>query len=276
MDHVSREFETREGQTLVALDDFTLDVPAGTFLTIVGPSGCGKSTLLNLVSGLMPASGGSLRYKGRVREGVDTSIGYVTQRDNLLPWRTLLGNVELALEVQGLPRAERQDRARQWIARVGLAGFERRYPDELSGGMRQRANIARTLIHDPDLILMDEPFGPLDALTRLSLQAELLQLWNQDRKTVVFITHDLVEAIALADRTVVMSARPGRIRLVLDVPLPRPRDVYRIHSEPAFAALYDQVWTAITAETTISGEGGPHGPAPERLKDLAVELNVST
>ncbi len=271
---VRRVFPTRDGGSMVALEDFSLDVPPGQFLTIVGPSGCGKSTLLNVISGILPATAGEVIYKGQPRAGIDTSIGYVTQRDNLLPWRTLLGNVELALEIQGAPKSQRRELARDWIGRVGLAGFEGHYPHELSGGMRQRANIARVLIYNPDLILMDEPFGPLDALTRLSLQAELLRLWEAERKTVVFITHDLVEAIALADRTVVMSARPGRIRLVVDVPLDRPRDIYHIHTQPQFVELYEEVWSAITTETPP-----PEGitrPAPRDLEAMAAELNLTS
>src|SRR5437899_2347234 len=196
---VSRDFITR-GKTIQAMAGVSLDVSAGEFLTVVGPSGCGKSTLLNIVCGLLAPSRGSVLYKGARLTGVNTEIGYVTQADNLYPWRTLRENVEFPLEIRGVARGERRARAAALIERVGLAGFEDHYPYELSGGMRQRANIIRTLVYDPEVILMDEPFGPLDAQTRLLLQDQLLKLWDGARKTIVFITHDLGEAVALADR----------------------------------------------------------------------------
>jgi NitT/TauT family transport system ATP-binding protein len=178
---VSRDFFTR-GKTIQAMTGVSLGVGAGEFLTVVGPSGCGKSTLLNIVCGLLSPSSGSVLYKGAPVAGVNTEIGYVTQADNLYPWRTLRENVEFPLEVRGVPRGERRERAAAFIERVGLAGFEDHYPYELSGGMRQRANIIRTLVYDPEVILMDEPFGPLDAQTRLLLQDQLLHLWDAARK----------------------------------------------------------------------------------------------
>jgi len=244
---VSRDFITR-GKTIQAMAGVSLDVSAGEFLTVVGPSGCGKSTLLNIVCGLLAPSRGSVLYKGARLTGVNTEIGYVTQADNLYPWRTLRENVEFPLEIRGVARGERRARAAALIERVGLAGFEDHYPYELSGGMRQRANIIRTLVYDPEVILMDEPFGPLDAQTRLLLQDQLLKLWDGARKTIVFITHDLGEAVALADRVVVMTARPGTVRRICPVPLERPRDVFHLHDDERFRQTYDTLWDDLEAE----------------------------
>ena len=244
---VSRDFITR-GKTIQAMAGVSLDVSAGEFLTVVGPSGCGKSTLLNIVCGLLAPSRGSVLYKGARLTGVNTEIGYVTQADNLYPWRTLRENVEFPLEIRGVARGERRARAATLIERVGLAGFEDHYPYELSGGMRQRANIIRTLVYDPEVILMDEPFGPLDAQTRLLLQDQLLKLWDGARKTIVFITHDLGEAVALADRVVVMTARPGTVKRICPVPLERPRDVFHLHDDERFRQTYDTLWDDLEAE----------------------------
>jgi NitT/TauT family transport system ATP-binding protein len=247
---LSREFDSR-GKRVLALDSVDLSLAEGEFLTIVGPSGCGKSTLLNLVVGLLRPSAGRILFRGHPITGITPAIGYVTQRDNLLPWRTLIENVEVALELRAVPRDERRRRALTLIEQVGLHGFEDHYPHELSGGMRQRANIARTLIYDPALILMDEPFGPLDAQTRLLLQEQLLTLWSATGKTIVFITHDLVEAIALADRVVVMTSRPGRIKHVAAVPIPRPRRVDEIHGSPEFRTTYERLWTELRPEVRL-------------------------
>jgi NitT/TauT family transport system ATP-binding protein len=244
---VSRTFVGRRG-VVEAMAGVSLDVAPGEFVTLVGPSGCGKSTLLNVVSGLLPPSAGAVVYKGAVLRGVNTGIGYVTQADNLYPWRTLRENVEFPLELRGVPPAERRRRAAALIERVGLGGFEEHYPHELSGGMRQRANIVRTLVYDPEVILMDEPFGPLDAQTRLILQDELLRLWDAARKTIVFITHDLAEAVALADRVVVLTARPGRVKRVCPVPLRRPRDLFHLHDDAQFRAIYDTLWDDLEDE----------------------------
>jgi NitT/TauT family transport system ATP-binding protein len=249
---VSRDFITR-GRVIPAIAGLSLDVGAGEFLTIVGPSGCGKSTLLNIISGLLAVTGGEVRYKGTAVRGVNREIGYVTQADNLYPWRTLRENVEFALEVRGMPRAERRGRAVGFIERVGLAGFEDHYPHELSGGMRQRANIIRTLVYDPEVILMDEPFGPLDAQTRLILQDQLLGLWDAARKTIIFITHDLAEAVALADRVVVMTARPGRVKRICPVPLKRPRDLFHLHDDEQFRITYDTLWDDLEEEVRKAG-----------------------
>src|SRR5262245_33686511 len=250
---VSRDFVTR-GRVIPAMAGLSLDVTAGEFLTIVGPSGCGKSTLLNIVSGLLAPSRGAVLYKGTPVRGVNTEIGYITQADNLYPWRTLQENVEFALEVRGMPRAERRRRSGELIERVGLGGFEDHYPHELSGGMRQRANIVRTLVYDPEVILMDEPFGPLDAQTRLILQDQLLGLWDAARKTIIFITHDLAEAVALADRVVVLTARPGRVKRICPVPLKRPRDLFHLHDDEQFRITYDALWDDLEAEVRKAAE----------------------
>ena len=250
LEGVQQVFHAR-GQQVVALDDFSLDVHRGELVTVVGPSGCGKSTLLNLLVGLQSPTAGTIVYNGTVwpRGQINTAIGYVTHEDNLFPWRTLQGNVEFGMEVRKFPKAQRAEIAARLIREVGLGGFERYYRHELSGGMRQRANIIRTLSYEPDVILMDEPFGPLDAQTRLQLQGQLLQLWqSRPGTTIVFITHDLAEAIALADRVVVMTRRPGRIKTVVDVDIARPRDIYQLQTSDDFHHLYEQVWRVLEDE----------------------------
>lgn len=249
---VAKRFISR-GALITALERIDLSIAAGEFVTIVGPSGCGKSTLLNIVSGLMAASEGEVRFQGTRVTGVDRRIGYITQSDNLYPWRTLRDNVAFPLEIAGVGKLERHKRADEWIERVGLKGFETAYPHELSGGMRQRTNIIRTLVYGPEVILMDEPFGPLDAQTRITLQDQLLQLWEASRATVIFITHDLTEAIALADRVLLMSARPGRMVRDDRVDIARPRDIFHTHDNPRFRRLYDEIWREL--EVQVRGAG---------------------
>lgn len=260
---VYKVFVTRSGRrqrAFLALHGITLSIAQGRFVSLVGPSGCGKSTLLNMVAGLVRPTQGEVQYKSRRVDGVNTDVGYITQDDNLLPWRTLIENVEVALEFRGVPADERRPRAERYIARVGLAGFEHHYPHELSGGMRKRTALIRTLIYEPDVILMDEPFGPLDAQTRVILQDELLTLWEGTGKTIVFVTHDLVEAIALSDEIVLFSRAPGTIKRVYEVPLPRPRDVFRVHAAPQFPAFYDQLWRDLKEEIAERDlEGAVHG-----------------
>jgi NitT/TauT family transport system ATP-binding protein len=248
---VSKEYHVR-GKKVLALDSIDLAVAQGEFVTVVGPSGCGKSTLLNLIVGLLRSSSGRILFRGDPINGICTKIGYVTQKDNLLPWRTLIENVEIALEIRGIENSARRRRAGELIGQVGLNGFEDHYPHELSGGMRQRANIIRTLIYDPELILMDEPFGPLDAQTRVVLQDQLLKLWLASRKTIVFITHDLVEAITLADRVVLMTSRPGRIKSIENVTIPRPRNVFQIHERPEFGSAYERLWQQLRPEVNLA------------------------
>ena len=248
IDRLRMVFEARGGE-VVALDNFTLDVVSGEFVTIVGPSGCGKSTVLNTIVGLLEPTVGTIQYKGRLTRGINTEIGYITQEDNLFPWRTLRGNVEFGMEVRGFAPAERRRIAERLIAEVGLAGFEGHFRHELSGGMRQRVNIIRTLSYGPEVILMDEPFGPLDAQTRLNLQNQLLRLWQgRPGTTIIFITHDLAEAIALADRVVVMTKRPGRIKAIYPVELPRPRDIFKVHLMPEFRTIFEEVWRVLEDE----------------------------
>lgn len=246
---MSKAFPTAQG-TVQALADITLDVRPGEFLTVVGPSGCGKSTLLNLLVGLERPSSGQIMLEGR--NSVDrTRIGYVMQSDNLYPWRTLAQNVELPLELRGVAPARRREIVRHFLDKVRLGDFADRYPHELSGGMRQRGNIVRALCFSPSVIIMDEPFGPLDAQTRLLLQMQLLELWAEDRKTVVFITHDLQEAIALGDRVLILTARPGRVRSVHEVGIPRPRDLRHLHNEPRFRELLTVVGDELAEEISV-------------------------
>jgi sulfonate transport system ATP-binding protein len=237
------------GRARTALRAVNLDVRRGEFLTLIGPSGCGKSTVLNMLAGLTEPTDGEVLHDGRPMRGVNTRVGYVTQDDNLLPWRTTVANVELALELKGVPRPARRERALAYLARVGLAGWEHHYPHELSGGMRKRVSIVRTLVDESvNVVLMDEPLGPLDAQTRLLLQDELLQLWQGSGRTVVFVTHDLVEAIALSDRIAIFTSAPGTIKAVRDVPLARPRDVFHIHEARGFPQIYDAIWDDLRDE----------------------------
>ena len=252
---VTKRFAGRADRPIVAVEKTSLSIAGGEFVTIVGPSGCGKSTLLNMMSGLTLPTEGRLSFNGAVLNGVNRHIGYITQQDNLMPWRTLRDNVAFPLEIAGMPRSERFDRVNKWIKQVGLDGFEDAYPHELSGGMRQRANIVRTLVYEPDVLLMDEPFGPLDAQTRLIMQHDLLDLWRSTRKTIVFVTHDLTEAIALADRVVLMSARPGRIVRVDRVEIPRPRDIFHMHDNPTFRELYDKIWRELETQVRTARNG---------------------
>jgi NitT/TauT family transport system ATP-binding protein len=238
-----------KARPMTALRDVNLDVRPGEFLTLIGPSGCGKSTVLNMFAGLIAPTEGRILHDGRAVEGVNTRVGYVTQDDNLLPWRTTLANVEIALELKRVPRASRRARALEYLGRVGLRGFEHHYPHELSGGMRKRVSIVRTLVDESvNVVLMDEPLGPLDAQTRLLLQDELLQLWQGTGRTVVFVTHDLVEAIALSDRIAIFTSAPGRIKEIREVRIPRPRDVFHIHEAPGFADIYDAIWDDLREE----------------------------
>lgn len=253
---VSKEFVSR-GESVLALRDFTLDVDPGEFVSVVGPSGCGKSTLLNMTVGLLEPTSGTILHNDRRVEGVDTDVGYITQEDNLYPWRTLQENVEFGMEVRGWDKARRRDVANRLIERVGLTGFNRHYRHELSGGMRQRTHIARTLAYEPEVILMDEPFGPLDVQTRMQSQQLLLELWDERDFTIVFITHDLIEAIALADRVVVLSRGPGEIKAIHDIDLPRPRDVFELPTTPAFRELHDDIWDMLAAEMREARETSP-------------------
>ncbi|MDB5408202.1 MAG: mannosyltransferase [Rhodospirillales bacterium] len=254
---ITVRFATPSGGAHTVIGDISLDVEDGTFVAIVGPSGCGKSTLLNLVAGLLQPQLGDIAIFGEPLTGINRHAGYLFQQDALLPWRTVLDNVMLGLVFRGVPRDEATQRARQWIARVGLTGFEDRFPHLLSGGMRKRAAIAQSWIVDPRILLMDEPFSALDVQTRQVMETELLDLWQESRRTVLFITHDLEEAIALADRVVVLSAGPAaRIKGDYPVALARPRDVAEIRLDPEFVELYRQIWADLRDEVRQSQAQG--------------------
>ncbi len=246
-DGVGKVFPARPSP-VVALHDVRFAVRENEFATIIGPSGCGKSTLLRLVAGLVYPTSGSVVCNEKMVRVLNTGVGFVTQDSNLFPWMTLRENVGFPLEARGIPVAERQRRSAELIELVGLTGFEDRYPFELSGGMQKRASLIRTIIYEPSIVLMDEPYGPLDAQTRLILQQELLKIWSRSRMTVVFVTHDLVEAIALSDRVLVMTRRPGTIKAVVDVPLARPRNVFEIHQQEGFNETYQQLWGLMRSE----------------------------
>jgi NitT/TauT family transport system ATP-binding protein len=230
---------------LLAVRDVSLSVAQSTFLSIVGPSGCGKTTILNLLAGLLDGHRGQVTLAGRKPVAGSTETGYMLARDSLLPWRTTLGNVCYGMEIRRIPKAEREEKARELIERVGLKGFENAYPKALSHGMRQRAALARTFCLTAPILLMDEPFGALDAQTKLQLEDLLLELWNTERRTVVFVTHDLAEAVTLSDRVIVMSSRPGRIIADLPITLPRPRSVRALQKDAAFHDLYARVWSKL-------------------------------
>lgn len=238
-------------QQIAALQDFNLDIREGEFFTLLGPSGCGKSTFLNVLAGLARKSGGSISIDGQPASGINREQGVVFQGYALFPWRTVLENIEVGLEIRKIPKRERRETAEQFLHLVGLAGFGQRYPHELSGGMRQRVAIARSLAYSPSLLLMDEPFAALDAQTREILQSELLRIWEQHKTTIVFITHSLDEAIYLSDRIAVMTHRPGRIKSVLDIALPRPRPA-EIRHAPAFMQLREQAWDVLRDEVAFA------------------------
>ena len=246
---VTVSFRLAERVTFTAVENASLDVADGEFVAIVGPTGCGKSTLLNAAAGLVAPSTGNVTVFGAPLAGRNAQAGYLFQADALFPWKTALDNIAIGLEVAGVATARARERAQQWLARVGLAGFAGRYPHMLSGGQRKRVGLAQVLIRDPRILLMDEPFGPLDAQTRQIMGNLLLDLWSADRKAVLFVTHDLEEAIALSDRVVIMSAGPAA-RIIGDwkVPLPRPRDIGEIKLDKAFHDLHGEIWHALKAE----------------------------
>ncbi|MFC0038288.1 ABC transporter ATP-binding protein [Actinomadura rayongensis] len=249
---LGKTFAIRGGGTFDALQDISFALPEGDFLVVVGPSGCGKSTLLDLLGGLTRPTSGRVLLDGAEITGPALDRGIVFQQYALLPWRTAQRNVELGLEASGVPRRARAATAREYLQLVGLTGFEDRYPHELSGGMRQRVAIARSLAYDPGVLLMDEPFGALDAQTRESLQQELLRIWERTGKTVVFITHDIDEAVYLGRRVAVMTARPGRIKRVVDIDLPVHDEAADPRSSPEFARHRHEVWSLLRDEVAAS------------------------
>ncbi|MDB6001192.1 MAG: taurine-transporting ATPase [Rhizobacter sp.] len=231
VEHLSKTYKSLGRQSLVALDDLSFEIQDGEFICLVGPSGCGKSTLLKILGGLLKRSSGAARIGARSLDGPGPDIGFVFQAPTLLPWRTILENVLLPTEIRRLPTAQFKDKAMELLAMVGLGGFENRYSSELSGGMQQRAAIVRALVQDPPVLLMDEPFGALDALTREQMNVEVLRIWSATRKTVVFVTHSIAEAVFLADRVFVMTPRPGKIDEIIKIDLPRPRELSVINTE---------------------------------------------
>ncbi len=253
-EHLHREFADAPGDPLQALWDVSLAVWPGEFLSIVGPSGCGKSTLLRILGGLLRPTQGQVRFDGRPLNGPSREIGFLFQKVNLMPWRTVLRNIALPLEVQGVDRQAAVTRARHLIELVGLHGFGDHYPRQLSGGMQQRVVLARALIHEPTLLLLDEPFGALDAMTRERMNLELLRIWSLQRQTAVLVTHSIGEAVFLADRVLVMTPRPGRMAATIAVPLPRPRNL-EMMAEEEFGLLTKQVRRAIEGDWM---PGPPH------------------
>jgi NitT/TauT family transport system ATP-binding protein len=244
---LSKQF-AKDDVAIVALRDFSLGIEEGSFVTVLGRSGCGKSTMLNLLAGLTEPTAGDVRYRDQELTGPHVEIGYLTQSDTLMPWRDVQRNVEMPLEIQGVATAERRTVAADLIRRVGLAGFEKHYPRELSGGMRRRASLARMLAGKPETLLMDEPFGALDAQLRMELQEELLRLWQGSGQTVVFVTHDIEEALLLGDRVVVLG-RLGRIVLDRVIDLRRPRSIDNLRVDPAFVALHGELAAALKEDS---------------------------
>lgn len=248
---LTKRFLTPKGETFTAIHDVSLTVEPGQFCAIVGPTGCGKSTTLAQVSGLERPSAGSVSVGGRIVEGITSGISYMFQADSLFPWKTVLGNVMIGPVLVGTPKKEAEALAMDWLRRVGLAGFEDRYPHQLSGGMRKRVAMAAALINNPRILLMDEPFGALDVQTKAIMQTELLRLWEELRPSVLFITHDLDEAVALSDRVVIMTSSPGTVKDVFDVDLPRPRgDVQEIRHEERFLEIQGRIWESLRDEVT--------------------------
>jgi NitT/TauT family transport system ATP-binding protein len=246
---LTKRFLTPKGEPFTAIRDVTFTVEPGQFCAIVGPTGCGKSTTLGQVSGLERPSAGTVKVGGREVQGITRGVSFMFQADALFPWKTVLGNVVIGPTLTGTPRKDAIALARDWLRRVGLAGFEDRYPHQLSGGMRKRVAMAAALIDQPKILLMDEPFGALDVQTKAIMQTELLGLWEQLRPSVLFITHDLDEAVALADRVFIMTSSPGSIKHSFDIDLPRPRgEVQEIRHEPRFLELQNQIWASLKDE----------------------------
>jgi NitT/TauT family transport system ATP-binding protein len=246
---VTKRFVTPSGSMFTALRAIDLAVGAGRFCAVVGPTGCGKSTTLTMVAGLDRPSTGQVSVGGQAVDGITADTSFMFQADALMPWKTVLGNVALGPVFRGVPKKEAQSRARDWVRRVGLAGFEEHHPHQLSGGMRKRVSLAAALINEPSILLMDEPFGALDVQTKAIMSNELLGLWEQTRPSVIFVTHDLEEAIALADQVVVLTAGPGTVKAVYDIDLPRPRGaVQEIRFDSRFLELHHQIWASLRDE----------------------------
>ena len=247
------------GGEVRALDNVSFEIAEGEFVALLGPSGCGKSTILNIVAGLLDRTGGQVRLDGEdVRYGqVNRKVGYVFQRDTVFPWRTVEANIGYGLEIAGVAKAERQARVRRTIEAAGLVGFDRSFPRMLSGGMRQRVALMRTLIMEPEILLMDEPFGALDTHTKLEMHRTLLEIWERERQTVLFVTHDLGEALTLASRIILLSARPGRVKEEVAVTFPRPRDAVTLRETAEFGRCYSHVWHSLGEEFRRSRADAP-------------------
>ena len=248
VDDIVKRFETPDG-VLTAIDHVSLSVAPGEFVGVIGPSGCGKSTLFNVIGGLLDGYDGTVKVAGERVRGPHPAIGMIFQEESTFPWRNVLDNVAFPLEIAGMPRAERYDRARHFVKLVGLDGFERRYPAELSGGMRQRVSMARTLAAQPKILLMDEPFAALDEQTRLLLGDKVLQIQQQLKQTTLLITHNITEAVQLSDRIVVMTYRPGKVKRMVEIKLPRPRSSEIVSSE-AFGRYVAQIWSDLREEAS--------------------------
>jgi len=269
---VTKRFVTPAGSSYTALRDVTLTVEPGQFCAVVGPTGCGKSTTLTMVAGLDSPSEGTVRVGGRPVDGIADGTSFMFQADALLPWKTVLGNVAMGPLFHGVPRKTALTQAREWLRVVGLSGFEDHHPHQLSGGMRKRVALAAALINEPSVLLMDEPFGALDVQTKAIMSNELLTLWDQSRPSVIFVTHDLEEAIALADRVIVLTAGPGTVKAIYDIDLPRPRgSVQEIRFGKRFGELHEQVWQSLRDEVTRAyartggAPGAPGAPASSAL-----------
>jgi NitT/TauT family transport system ATP-binding protein len=255
---VYKRFTTASGDSYTALRDLSFYVAPGEFCAVVGPTGCGKSTTLGLISGLEAPSLGQVEVFGKPVKGIVDGVGYMFQTDSVFPWRDALSNVMAGPRFHKVPKAEAAEKARDWLRRVGLEGFERYYPHQMSGGMRKRLALAQTLINQPEILLMDEPFSALDVQTRALMENELLGLWAHLKASVVFITHDLEEAIALADRVFVMSAGPGTLKGQYTIDIPRPRNVAEIRFDPHFVQLYQEIWEDLREEVLVSYERAKH------------------
>lgn len=255
---VTHTFESAD-RSLTVLKDVTFDVASSAFVSVVGPSGCGKSTILRMISGLLAPTSGTIRIRGEAVNGIRTDVGFMFQSDAQIPWRTAIDNIALPLKFKGVDRSEREKRAYAWIRTVGLDGFEQSYPHQLSGGMRKRVSLACTLVSEPETILMDEPFSALDVQTRNMMENELINIWSRDRRTVLFVTHDLEEAIALSDFVVVLTARPARVKSIHAIDLARPRDILNVRTEQAFHDLYSRIWNEMRDEVQLSYSQGFEG-----------------
>lgn len=251
VNQIYHNYVNANGELTRALNGISLNIFEGEFIAIIGSSGCGKSTFLNIMAGLINPTQGEVVISNQIEKNKHKDIGYIAQMDTLLPWRTIIDNVALGLEIEGLSKKERYKIARNLIHKSGLQGFEGKYPNELSGGMRKRVMIIRTIAQKPDIIFMDEPFGPLDIFTKRMLQREILSLWREYRNTIIYVTHDIAEAITLADRIVLLSYRPSQVMDIYEVTLPRPRNIEKCKYTPYFIELEKEIWEKLSKEVHV-------------------------